>query len=65
MFQTVYRMGNDPKEEDDLRWNTTFDGRRLLKAVQTGNRISRDGRNVRGIMHVRMYKKMTFVGKDD
>ena len=25
MFQTVYRMGNDPKEEDDLRWKTTFD----------------------------------------
>ena len=21
---------NDPKEEDDLRWNTTFDGRQLL-----------------------------------
>ena len=21
---------NDPKEEDDLQWNTTFDGRRLL-----------------------------------
>ena len=21
---------NDPKEEDDLRWNTTFDGRRPL-----------------------------------
>ena len=21
MFQTVYRMGNDPKEEDDLQWN--------------------------------------------
>ena len=21
---------NDPKEEDDLRWNTLFDGRRLL-----------------------------------
>ena len=25
---------NDPKEEDDLRWKTTFDGRRPLIGVQ-------------------------------
>ena len=29
----------------------------ILSAVLTGNRIPHDGRNVRGIMHVRMCKK--------
>ena len=29
----------------------------ILSAVLTGNRISRDGRNVRGIMHVHVCKK--------
>ena len=42
-------------------WHGTTDQRwkkwEILSAVQTGNRISRDGRNVRGIMHVRMCKK--------
>ena len=37
--------------------STTDPKPEILSAVQTGNRISRDGRNVRGIMHVRMLKK--------
>ena len=37
--------------------STTDPKPEILSAVQTGNRISRDGRNVRGIMHVRMCKK--------
>ena len=37
--------------------STTDPKREIQSAVLTENRISRDGRNVRGIMHVRMCKK--------
>ena len=47
MFTTPHHdchISTDPKPE-------------ILSAVLTGNRISRDCRNVRGIMHVHMCKK--------
>ena len=37
--------------------STTDPKPEILSAVLTGNRISRDGRNVRGIMHVHMCRK--------
>ena len=37
--------------------STTDPKLEIQSAVFTGNRISRDGRNVRGIMHLRMCKK--------
>ena len=37
----------------------------ILSAVLTGNRISCEGRNVRGIMYVHVCKKTTFLGKVD
>ena len=37
----------------------------ILSAVKKGKRISRDGRNVRGIMHAHMFRKDDFLGKDD
>ena len=37
--------------------NTTDPKPEILSAIQTGNRISRDGRNECGIVHVRMCKK--------
>ena len=37
--------------------STTDPKPEILSAVLTGNRISHDGRNVRGIMHVHVYRK--------
>ena len=37
--------------------STTDPKQDILSAVETGNRISRDGKNVRGIMHVHVCKK--------
>ena len=38
-------------------YSTTDPKQEILSAVLTGNRISRDGRNVRGITHVHMCRK--------
>ena len=35
---------NDPKEEDDLRWNTTFDGRKLLTEDDLRQKTTFNGR---------------------
>ena len=47
MFRTPHLDGH----------NTTDPKPEILSAVKTGNRISRDGRNIRGITHVHMQRK--------
>ena len=55
--RTVYYLKKNFTTPDLDNHSTTDPNPKILSAVLTGNRISRDGRNVCGIMHVHMWRK--------
>ena len=48
----------DRRSETDLKPE-------MLSAVQAGNRVGRDERNVHGIGHAHMFRKDDLLGKDN
>ena len=52
---------NDPKEEDDLRWKKTFDGRQCLNEDDLWQKTTFDGRQP--LTEDDLWQKTTFAGR--